>query len=313
MRRTVASWEVEARRRRGLPTEAPLLRGREGGARERACQGVRGAKAPRVRLSCGTFRRGDVAALESRSADSLVRADSGPGLPRLRDVHRRRHLLARRDPPVARAGAPARLRIRAHRVGVQRGRAELGVPWFHRRTDERDRGPRRRQPAHLPSSHSPRVRRPVARHGPGDLPARPGLGSIRGSRRCRRGGLGPGGALNLLCAPRHERECRDRRSGLGRGLPAGLRLRSGQGLRLRSGQGLRLRSGQGSARLSPIPLAGRLVARLVGPVPHSDGRSRDRRGGHPGRAQELARSARVSRRSQRVGRRLRRRRCAHLE
>ena len=38
--------------------------------------------------SCGSFRRGDVAALENRSADSLARADSGPGLPRLRDVHR---------------------------------------------------------------------------------------------------------------------------------------------------------------------------------------------------------------------------------
>ena len=86
-----------------------------------------------------TFR-GDVAALESRSADSLVRADSGPGLPRLRDVHRRRHLLARRDPSVARAGAPARLRIRADRVGVHRGCAELGVPGCHRRIDEGDRG-----------------------------------------------------------------------------------------------------------------------------------------------------------------------------
>ena len=56
---------------------------------------------------------------------------------------------------------------------------------------------------------------------PGDLPGRPGLGGIRGSRRCRRGGLGPGGALDLLCAPRHERECRDVRGGLGGGLPAG--------------------------------------------------------------------------------------------
>ena len=37
-----------------------------------------------------------MAALANRSADSLVRADSGPGLPRLRDVHRRWHLLARR-------------------------------------------------------------------------------------------------------------------------------------------------------------------------------------------------------------------------
>ena len=51
------------------------------------------------------------------------------------------------------------------------------------------------------------------------------------------------------------------------------------------------RARAGAARLS-LDLAGRLVARPVGPVPHSDGRVRDWRARRPGRAQELARPAR---------------------
>ena len=113
---------------------------------------------------------------------------------------------------------------------------------------------------------------------------------IRGIRGCRRGGLGFGGALDLLCPPRHERERRDGRGGLGRGLPVG------------------------AASLSFFPrLAGRVVARLVGLVPHSDGRVRDWRARRPCSAQELARPARDSRSARRLGRRVRRPRCACLE